>query len=381
MLKMKKLVSALLALALMVSIVPPVARAAGDPTISVTSGEVKAGESVTLTVSIEDNPGLAACMLYLYYDTAVFAVDPDSDVVCQGAFNSSGAVFVGSIAEAKANGGYVGDRNRDGVQVIWFNGSGQNTTRDGKMISVTFTCINSALSGDYTIGLGYSPENTINEEEKQVSVITESASITVTGGNGTKPEEPEEEPTEVPHFTDVSGHWAERFIVVAAKRGLILGYMGQYRPDDTMTRAEFVMILWRVNGSPKPAKAASFTELEQDWYRDAVAWAEANSVVNGVGNGRFEPEGEVTREQLATILHRMAGTPTGMEAMFTGVYDSSFSDSGEVGDWAKAALYWTVYNEIYCGEHSVAIGNTLAPTAPADRAQIAVMITRYLDKQ
>jgi hypothetical protein len=49
--------------------------------------------------------------------------------------------------------------------------------------------------------------------------------------------------------------------------------MGLYRPNDSMTRAEFVTILWRAMGEPKPAKKASFTDLTQDWYKDAVAWA------------------------------------------------------------------------------------------------------------
>jgi hypothetical protein len=180
-------------------------------------------------------------------------------------------------------------------------------------------------------------------------------------------------------FSDVSGNWAESYIAKAASLGLVEGYNGQYRPNDSMTRAELVTILWRASGCPAPTTESSFTDLTQTWYLDAVAWAEETGVINGVGHDRFSPSGEVTREQLVTILHRLAGTPTGMEALLTGVYDSQYSDSSEVSTWAKAALYWSIYSEIYCGETSTSVGQTLAPAAAASRAQIAVMMVRYLE--
>lgn len=379
-LKLKKLVSTLLALTLMIGMLPTMARAAGDPTISVTSGEVKAGEEITLTVSIADNPGLAACKIYFYFDTSVFSIDTTKGIKGLGEFAKSGGVIGNTIETAKANDRYDGAGNKDGVLVLWYNGTGTNTDANGDMLKLTLSVLSGVPSGDYRFEVGYSNNDTCNEDGENVSLVTNSGIITVTGGNGTKTEE--EEPAEqVPAFSDVSGIWAESFINDAANRGLIQGYQGLYRPNDTMTRAEFVTILWRASGEPKPTKAASFTDLKQDWYKDAVAWAEENSVVNGMGDGTFDPTGSVTREQLVTILHRLTGTPTGMEAMFTGVYDSTFSDSGKIGSWAKAALYWSIYNEIFCGQQSVAIGNTLAPKEPANRAQIAVMITRYLDKQ
>jgi hypothetical protein len=181
-------------------------------------------------------------------------------------------------------------------------------------------------------------------------------------------------------FTDVSGHWAERYITQAADRGLIQGYDGKYSPDDPMTRSQLVTILWRACGSPEPKGAATFTDLTQDWYKKAVAWAEENQVVNGMGEGKFAPNGQVTREQLVTILHRLAGNPMGMELMFTGIYDQQYPDSARIGAWAKQALCWSIYNGIYCGENTVEIGGTLAPKANATRAQIAVMMVNYLNK-
>lgn len=182
-------------------------------------------------------------------------------------------------------------------------------------------------------------------------------------------------------FTDVSGHWAESYIEEAAQRQLAKGYNGMYRPDDSMTRAEMVTMLWRAMGEPKPTKAASFTDLTQDWYKDAVAWAEEQKVVNGVGDGKFGPDGNVTREQLAAILHRLAGGASGMEVLFTSIYDESFVDEDKVSAYAKSAVYWCVFNEIYCGETSVKLGDTIAPKADATRGQIAVMLCCYLDRE
>lgn len=183
-------------------------------------------------------------------------------------------------------------------------------------------------------------------------------------------------------FTDVSGHWAEGYILQAVDLQLVEGYMGKYRPNDTMTRAEFVTILWRAVGKPEPTTKADFTDLDlgQQWYHKAVAWAAENEIVGGVGNNRFQPNGAVTREQIAAILHRMAGKPAGMELLLTGVYDDIFEDSDNISTWAKDAVYWSVYNAILSGVASADVDTTLMPYQPATRAQIAVTIVRYLQQ-
>ena len=179
-------------------------------------------------------------------------------------------------------------------------------------------------------------------------------------------------------FTDVSGHWAQDYIGDAAQRQLAKGYNGLYRPDDSMTRAEMVTMLWRAMGEPKPTKA----DLTQDWYKDAVAWAEEQNVVNGIGNGKFGPDGNVTREQLAAILHRLAGGAVTMEVMLlSSIYDDFFTDVDKVSDYAKNSVYWCVAYEVYCGVTAENTGKTLAPKADATRGQIAVMLVRFLDRE
>lgn len=416
---MRKVSRFLLALVLILGLCVPAAFAAEAPEVSISSGTVAPGGEVTLTVSIRNNPGIAGMKLYIYYDTSVFTADPDQDINAVGAFRSSGGTIGNTIAIARSNGAYDGIPGQEGSLILWYNGAGMDVSANGDMFTVTLHAASSAPAGSYALEVGYSQDNTCNEQLADVVLTTLPGTVTVTG-NGTKPpagqggnqdnqqgqtpkdpsQNPEEPGTDYPGgepgdrlpaegtdpggamavlFEDAVGNWAESFIQRAAGKGLIQGYNGLYRPNDSMTRAELVTILWRASGSPTGG-AASFTDLTQDWYKDAVAWAERTGAVNGVGNGRFDPDGRVSREQLAAILHRMAGSPMGMEALVYDVYDQQYADSAAVSGWAKQSLYWAVFNDIYCGEAGLSVGQALAPGADASRAQIAVMMVRYLDK-
>lgn len=386
---MRRTVCMMLSLAICLSLIAGAAQAAGTPEISISSGTVNAGESVVLEVSIKNNPGIAATTVYLYYDTDTFTVNPSKDILAAGEFAASGSVIGNTIKLAKENGRYNGQSGKDGVLALWFNGSGINTEGDGELLTVQLHVKENAVNGNYTVQVDVAGNETFTETSDTLTPKTKNGTVTVTGG--TTEDKPEKEDEKIdknekeplkevpPEFIDISGNWAEEYIQQAAELGLIEGYLGKYRPNDTMTRAEFVTILWRAMGEPQPLQAAGFTDLTQDWYLDAVAWAEENAVVNGVGEEKFAPNGTVTREQMATIFHRMAGTPVGAESMFMKIYDSQYPDSSSIGSWARGALYWSVYNGIYCGTASEEIGGHLYPKLPANRAQIAVMIVRFLD--
>lgn len=440
---MRKVLCVLLAAALAAGLCVPAALAAETPTVSISSGTVAPGEEVTLTVSIQDNPGLSSTILHIFFDTSVFTANPNKDLHQVGEF-SSGVVVGNTVSLARANGYTDCPPGKDGVLLGWFNATGLNVSGNGEMFTVTLHVSSDAKAGEYKVELGYSQENTGNEEGEDVPLTTLLGTVTVTGGGNQsaddKPDDPADtpsndpagdpsakpseapsakpsespsakpsespsgkpdntpsggapddkpsagedkprpsEPEEAELFSDVAGNWAEEYIKKAADRELIVGYDGKYRPKDSMTRAELVSILWRASGSPK-AKPSTFTDLAQDWYKDAVAWAEETGAVYGVGGGRFDPLGHVSREQLASILHRMAGSPSGMEGMFTGIYDQQFADSGKLSNWAKASVYWAFYTEILCGNERLSVERELAPQADATRAQIAVMIVRYLDR-
>ena len=105
-------------------------------------------------------------------------------------------------------------------------------------------------------------------------------------------------------FTDVpEDSWFSEAVEYAVNMGLMNG-MGnnKFEPDTHMSRAMLVTVLWRYAGSPKEG-TNSFTDVKNgQWYTDAIAWAAENGVVTGVGGGKFEPDGSVTREQLAVKI-------------------------------------------------------------------------------
>jgi len=365
---------------MLLCVLPPALAVAG-PTISLSSGSVDPGGSVTLTVSVADNPGMAVCQVYFYFDTAIFKVDPARDIRVGDDFAGTGGILGNTIARSKANGRYDGKAGGDGVLAMWYNGGGIDTVYNGQMMTITLHTASSAAPGTYEIGLGYSSRETLNSNLEKVTPALSGGTITVNGAGSDVVIPSAPEVPAAPAFSDVAGTWAERYIRQAAEKGLIEGFPdGTYQPDGTMTRAQLVTILWRAAGSPKPAKKASFPDLPDAWYQDAVAWAEENGVVNGMPDGTFQPRGNVTRQQLAVILHRLCGTPKGMETFFASTYDALFTDSKKIHDWAKDAVYWAVYKEIYSGVGAADPGTTLDPLADADRSQIAVMIVRYLDK-
>lgn len=380
--KQKRVCSFLLAMCMLMSMILP-AGAAGAPTVTLTGGSsVAADGTVTLTANISGNSGLSIYQLYFYYDTDVFEV---KSLKASGNFGEEGSMLTNSIAVAAGKGRYDGQAGKDGILGLWYCATGEEIDANGEMAILKLKLKDGAADGNYTIGLDYSKANTINEEG--VKVVLKTTGTTVKVGNGgtqkpadPKPVTPEQGEDEV-IFTDIAGNWAEDYILEAGKRGLVNGKSaGIFDPNANMTRAEFMTILWRAVGSPAPKGKASFRDLPMAWYQEPIAWAEENQITNGTSPTTFDPNGNVTREQMMTILHRMVGKPIGMETIFAGVYDHQLQDSASVSSWAKDAIYWSIFQEILCGEQSVELGSRIAPQAAATRSQIAVSIIRYLDK-
>ena len=108
------------------------------------------------------------------------------------------------------------------------------------------------------------------------------------------------------------------------------------------------------------------------WYTDAVRWAAANEIVIGYGDGRFGPNDELTREQLATILYRYAGM-RGRSITGTQALPLTFDDASDVSDWACESMCWMTMNGVIIGVGD----NRLSPRGIATRAQVAAMLMRF----
>ena len=159
---------------------------------------------------------------------------------------------------------------------------------------------------------------------------------------------------------------------------LEMGYMngignGRFDPEGTTTRAMVVTVLWRIAGEPAPKAENTFTDvIANGWYTDAVVWAAENGVVKGVGDGKFEPEGRITRAQMATILFRYVqslGKDTSKRADLRG-----FSDGSKTDAWATDAMQWAVAEGIINGSDGM-----LLPQGNATRVQVATILYRSMD--
>lgn len=182
------------------------------------------------------------------------------------------------------------------------------------------------------------------------------------------------------NFVDVNkNQWYHEGIDFAVSNGLFNGVSKtEFEPDEPMTRAMLVTVLWRLDGKPEPAGSNPFSDVKNgEWFTDAIIWASENGIVNGVGNGKFEPEECVTREQMATILHRYA-VKKGYDVSAT-TDISSYPDASSVNGWARDALVWANAEGLINGTtFSGRPGTWLDPQGSATRAQVATILMRFV---
>ncbi len=179
-------------------------------------------------------------------------------------------------------------------------------------------------------------------------------------------------------FADVSeGQWFAPYVDFVSSRGLFQGMTeSDFCPAHTMNRAMAVTILYRMEGCPPVEPGQSFTDVpEGSWYAPAVAWAVAQGITKGVGGGQFAPGDLVTREQLAAFLFRYA-KGAGFDVSQRVDFDT-FADSETVHGWAREAISWAVAVEILNG-FAIADAFLLTPLAPANRAEAAAMLSRFV---
>ena len=179
------------------------------------------------------------------------------------------------------------------------------------------------------------------------------------------------------YFDVKPGSWYEQSVQYATEHGLMNGTgTNTFEPESTMTRAMLVTVLWRYANAPKPG-ANPFTDVPNGkWYTDAVAWAAENGVVNGVGDGKFEPDGSVTREQMATILYRYAqkvGIDTSKHTEL-----SAFPDASRVSAYARAPMQWIVAEGVIGGSRENG-QDWLNPQGNATRAEVATILMRFIE--
>ncbi len=234
---------------------------------------------------------------------------------------------------------------------------------------------NSASQGDYHVStLSYLPDaGYMGQATIPVTYIT-AAGIETTGvikiSVSTK--------TDSAQFKDVTrsnvGTWAADAVDFAYHFGLVSGVSKtEFAPNSPMTRAQLVTVLYRAAGSPSVTVSTNFEDLDVgSYYYSAVVWANVNGIVNGTSDTTFSPDSRLTRQQLAAILYRYARA-FGGDTSYTGNL-SHFTDRRQVDTYATTPMIWAVSHEIISGTSDT----TLSPLSTATRAQVVVILHRYL---
>jgi hypothetical protein len=158
--------------------------------------------------------------------------------------------------------------------------------------------------------------------------------------------------------------WAKKAIEFVTARELFEGDgEGHFMPDQTMDRAMFVTVLWRLMRQPDTDASIVFDDVpEGEWYSEAIAWAYENGIIEGYGD-EFGLNDPVTREQIAVILWRLKGKPEPKETIATGC-----------SDWAVDAMSWAVKIGIIEGDEG-----GYRPTNDVKRVECAAILMRYIN--
>lgn len=170
-------------------------------------------------------------------------------------------------------------------------------------------------------------------------------------------------------FSDLDASaWYHEATDLVLERGLMNGYGdGTFRPDGVLTRAQVAQILYNQAGRPAAAGGGFADVAPGAWCAPAIAWAAERGIVSGYAGGTFRPNGQITREQLAVMLWRYAGSPAPSGGSL------SFPDAGQAGDFAREALAWAAESGVMSGYAD----GRLAPKGPVTRAQAAQLLKNF----
>lgn len=251
--------------------------------------------------------------------------------------------------------------------------SSGKTNDDGAMSAADMksaaflTKLGSAFTADtYGLNNGYPILKVQAENAEGSSSSTDSGMNDSTGG-----------------WSDVaSGSWYESYVKYVTENKLFDSYgkasggadNNSFGPSQPMTRQMLVTALYRMAGSPQVSGSSVFTDVSASAsYADAVLWANQHSIVNGVSASSFNPEGKITRQQIATMFMRYASYAKADTSVTADLV--SFKDAGTLAEYASAGMKWCVGAKLITGTSA----DMLSPNGTATRAQVAAMVQRFAE--
>jgi len=385
-------------------------------TIHVDSKEAKVGETIELNINMENNTGILAMLFVLNYDPAYLKL---TDV-------KNGEIVDGAV--------FGNDYSQVPYKMLWNSAADENFTDNGVLATLVFEVLEGA-SGTTDITLTYkeknvydvdlnpidisidngtitivSEENTDGDSENtsdndvnnEISSSTDKPNVNTGEGSGTSsggsfrpdkkedktqtssnvslPEEPitsleEDYEVELLGFIDVTKNdWFYENVKYVVENELMNGISeDEFAPNNTLTRAMLVTVLYRNADEPVVNKSIPFADVDMaSWYANAVVWAKQNGIVNGVTENEFSPDSNITREQIAAIMFRFAQYK-GMEAV-TLEENLHFTDADEISEYAVSAMNWAVGTGLMKGKSAT----TINPKDYATRAEIATILQRFI---
>lgn len=178
-------------------------------------------------------------------------------------------------------------------------------------------------------------------------------------------------------FTDVSrSDWYYQFVDYVTSKGYFNGVADKtFAPADNMTRAMFVTVLFRFHGAKGDNSQSAFTDVAPgEWYTDAINWAAANRIVDGVGDGKFAPNDPITRAQMCTMIERYL-------ALYKKAWKVTLPETGSVSVMVdeNAIPAYALAAVKQCQRHGLVNGfedGTFRPNELSTRAQVAAVIYR-----
>lgn len=334
-----------------------------------------AGQSSTAPMAVSHKPAAGGRLQTIPTMTAETARPVEHGATQQAAPNTVDVIL--QAEEAAVSGRTTISYNTDELTLIGVTGLVQafaSTSSDG-VVEIAYAA-STQLSGDQNLArLTFQP----------AEHATGSTELTVqtTERDGQPAENTQVIQVELAHtcyakdFLDVDlDQWYHEPIDFVVSQGLMQGIGGnRFQPDANMTRGQLVTVLHRLAGEPSATAKAPFSDVTAEkFYSEAVAWAYENEIAMGMTSDRFVPNGPVTREQAATFLARYARW-SGVEVTVSGNLNG-YTDASSVSPYALEAMTWAVENGIIQG----VTDTSLAPRGTATRAQVATIFMRYCQK-